>query len=77
MTGRRSPGYERGSAGVWLLGLCTVLALVATAAVLVGSAMVLRHRAAAAADLSALAAAGDVLAGETAACGRASTVAEA
>src|SRR4051794_35931994 len=54
--GRRSE--ERGSATVWVLAFSTVLALAGAAGVLVGSAVVTRHRAAAAADLAALAAAG-------------------
>lgn len=62
---------------MWLLGLCSVLVLAAVTAVLVGSAMVTRHRAIAAADLSALAAAGKALAGETAACAAAAGIAEA
>jgi secretion/DNA translocation related TadE-like protein len=55
--------------------LCSVLALAATAAVLVGSAMVTRHRAIAAADLSALAAAGKALDGEESACAAAADIA--
>lgn len=46
---------ERGSATVWVLTACGVLALVGAAAVLVGAAAVARHRATAAADLAALA----------------------
>lgn len=71
-TARRA---DRGSAGVWLLGLCSVLALAATAAVLVGSALVTRHKAIAAADLSALAAAGKALEGEESACAAAVDIA--
>ncbi|MBA2417026.1 MAG: flp pilus-assembly TadE/G-like family protein [Geodermatophilaceae bacterium] len=66
---------DRGSAGVWLLGLCSVLVLAATAAVLVGSALVTRHKAIAAADLSALAAAGAALEGEESACAAAADIA--
>lgn len=66
---------DRGSAGIWLLGLCAVLALTATAAVLVGSAMVTRHRADNAADLSALAAAGKAAEGERSACAAAADIA--
>lgn len=68
---------DRGSAGVWLLGLCSVLVLAATAAVLVGSAMVTRHKAIAAADLSALAAAVKALEGEESACAAAAGIAAA
>ncbi|MGI8530526.1 MAG: Rv3654c family TadE-like protein [Geodermatophilaceae bacterium] len=66
---------DRGSAGVWLLGLCSVLVLAATAAVLVGSAMVTRHKAIAAADLSALAAAGKAWEGTESACAAAADIA--
>lgn len=65
---------DRGSASVWVLGLAAVLALAVTAAVLAGSAMVLRHKASAAADLSALAAASTALDGPTAACAAAAEV---
>lgn len=68
---------ERGSAGVWLLALCGVLALACVAGVLVGAAIVSRHRAGAAADLAALAAAGRVLDGEAAACATAADVSAA
>lgn len=64
-----------GSAGVWLLALCSVLVLAVTAAVLVGSALVTRHKATAAADLSALAAAGKALEGEGASCAAAADIA--
>ncbi|CAN5273355.1 hypothetical protein BH20ACT5_BH20ACT5_23170 [soil metagenome] len=66
---------ERGSAGVWLLALCAVLVLVSVAGVLVATATVARHRANAAADLAALAAAARVLDGEPMACGLAAEVA--
>ncbi|MBA3252411.1 MAG: hypothetical protein H0T66_19390 [Geodermatophilaceae bacterium] len=66
---------ERGSASIWVLGLSAVLVLAVVAAVLVGSAITLRHRAAAAADLAALAAAGRALDGQAAACAAATQVA--
>ncbi|MGY1914795.1 Rv3654c family TadE-like protein [Blastococcus sp. SYSU DS0973] len=66
---------ERGSATVWVLALSAVLALLATAAVLVGVAAVARHRAAGAADLAALAAAGRAVLGNPAACPAAAEVA--
>ena len=54
---RQGDGRERGSATVWVLVLCGVLATVGVAVVLMGAAVVARHRAGAAADLAALAAA--------------------
>ena len=66
---------ERGSATVWVLALAAVLALVATAAVLAGMAAVARHRAAGAADLAALAAAGRHVLGDRTACSVAAEVA--
>ena len=68
---------ERGSATVWVLALAAVLGLVATAAVLVGVAVVARHRAASAADLAALAAAGRAVSGDPSACAAAAEVARA
>ncbi len=70
-----SAGAERGSASVWLVGLCAVLVLAVTASVLAGSAIVTRHRATAAADLSALAAAGSAIEGRDAACAAAADIA--
>ena len=55
---RRVVADERGSATVWVLALSGVLAAVGVAGVLIGAAVVARHRATSAADLSALAAAG-------------------
>ena len=52
---RRGGGRERGSATVWVLVLCGVLATVGMAVVLTGAAVVARHRAGTAADLAALA----------------------
>jgi secretion/DNA translocation related TadE-like protein len=68
---------ERGSATVWMLALSGVLATVGVAAVLVGAAVVARHRATAAADLSALAAAGRAVTGDADACASAADVARA
>lgn len=73
----RSVADDRGSASIWLLGLTSVLALAVVAAVLAGSAMVLRHRAGAAADLAALAAASKAVEGQDAACAAAAGVASA
>lgn len=61
MTGHR----ERGSGTVLVLGLCGVAVVLLTVTVLLGGAVQARHRAAAAADLAALAAA-DVLLGRAA-----------
>jgi secretion/DNA translocation related TadE-like protein len=68
---------ERGSATVWVLALSGVLAVIGVAAVLVGAATVARHRATAAADLSALAAAGRAVVGSPAPCATAADVAMA
>ena len=68
---------ERGSATAWVLVLAAVVAVVAMGAVLVGAAVVTRHRAASAADLAALAAAGQAVAGNPSACVIAARVAEA
>jgi secretion/DNA translocation related TadE-like protein len=75
MTAR--PTGDHGSATVWVIALSTVLAVVGAAVVLVGAATVARHRAEAAADLAALAAAGRAAAGEPGACGLAAEVARA
>ena len=68
---------ERGSATVWVLALAGVLGLVTAASVLVGVAVVARHRAASAADLAALAAAGGAVTGNPDACSAAADVARA
>ena len=73
----RRPTGERGSATVWVIALSAVLAVVGTAVVLVGVATVARHRAGAAADLAALAAAGRAARGEPGPCGLAADVAKA
>jgi secretion/DNA translocation related TadE-like protein len=57
--------------------MMAVLLAVATAGVYVGSAVIARHRAQAAADLAALAAAARLAAGADAACAQASVVAQA
>jgi secretion/DNA translocation related TadE-like protein len=69
--------HERGSATVWMLALSGVLAVVGIAAVLVGAAAVARHRAGSAADLAALAAAGQAVTGGPAACTTAADIAAA
>ena len=68
---------ERGSATVWVLALAGVLAVVGMAVVLVGAAVVARHRAGAAADLAALAGAGRAVLGDPDACAVAADVAAA
>ena len=74
MSGARDE--EDGSATVWVLVACGVLALIGAAAVLVATAVVARHRATAAADLAALA--GAVLAVEGGdGCGAAARLAAA
>jgi secretion/DNA translocation related TadE-like protein len=68
---------DRGSATVWSLGLTAVLLAVFAAVLLMDQAVVARHRAGAAADLAALAAADHALDGKTVACGLAVRVASA
>lgn len=68
---------DRGSATVWSLGLMGVLLALFAAVLLMDQAVVARHRAGAAADLAALAAADHALDGEPAACGFATRVASA
>jgi len=71
------PAGERGSATVWVVALAGVLAAIGVAAVLVGAAVVGRHRATAAADLAALAAAEHAVRGDPGACAAAGEVAGA
>lgn len=68
---------DRGSATVWVAMAATVLCAVFAAVLAMGQAVVARHRAGAAADLAALAAADHALWGTTAACARAAEVAGA
>ncbi|MET0456072.1 MAG: Rv3654c family TadE-like protein [Mycobacterium sp.] len=68
---------ERGSASIVAAAMLTVLVMMTAVGAAVGSALVARHRAQAAADLAALAAAGSVAAGRQTACDSASSVAEA
>lgn len=74
---RRLPWDDRGSATVWVLALCGVLVSLGAAAVLVGAAVVGRHRAEAAADLAALAAADRAVSGTADPCAAAASVASA
>jgi secretion/DNA translocation related TadE-like protein len=77
VTGRPPPrpAGERGSATVWVLGLAGLLAVLGAAVVLAGAAVVARHRATAAADLAALAAAGRAAMGDPAPCATAERLA--
>ncbi len=68
---------ERGSAGVWVLALSGVVLLAGAASVLAGVAMIGRHEAGTAADLSALAAASRALSGSEIACSSAEEIANA
>lgn len=67
---------DRGAATVWTAGAVAALLAVTTLVVWLGAAAATRHRAASAADLAALAAAGTALEGERVACGKARWVAE-
>jgi secretion/DNA translocation related TadE-like protein len=69
--GRRSQEADRGSASIWTAAGIAALFLVGIALLAVGAVAQTRHRAVAAADLAALAAAGDAPDGATAACVRA------
>ena len=82
MTGR-GPGAwgarlrdERGAATVMVAGMAAVLMLLVVLGLQLGGAVLTRHRVAAAADLAALAAAGQLAAGADRACERARWVVE-
>ncbi|MEU4150934.1 Rv3654c family TadE-like protein [Streptomyces sp. NPDC026659] len=75
-TARRGRG-DQGSATVWSLGAVAVLCVVFGAVLALGHAVAVRHRAAGAADLAALAAADHWAEGGAAACARAERVATA
>ncbi|MGW7384567.1 Rv3654c family TadE-like protein [Streptomyces sp. NPDC054794] len=68
---------DRGSATVWSVGAIAVLCVVFGVVLALGQAVVVRHRAAGAADLAALAAADHWAEGTTGACARAERVAGA
>lgn len=68
---------DRGSATVWSVGAVAVLCVVFGVVLTVGQAAVARHRAAAGADMAALAAADHWTEGTSAACARAERVAAA
>jgi secretion/DNA translocation related TadE-like protein len=71
------PGSERGSATIVAASMMVAVLAVTVGAVHVGSAVVARHRAQAAADMAAVAAATIMPVGPGAACERASAVARA
>ncbi|MFI6661961.1 Rv3654c family TadE-like protein [Streptomyces sp. NPDC050523] len=70
-------GGDRGSATVWSVGAVAVLCVVFGVVLALGQAVVVRHRAAGAADLAALAAADHWADGGRAACDRAGRLARA
>ncbi|KAA0935816.1 hypothetical protein FGF04_17625 [Streptomyces apricus] len=74
---RSGPAADRGSATVWTVGAIAVLCVVFGAVLVMGQAVVIRHRAGGAADLAALAAADHWTDGRTRACARADRVARA
>ncbi|MDV6011363.1 Rv3654c family TadE-like protein [Haloechinothrix sp. LS1_15] len=67
---------DRGFATVWAAGAVLAILLVYTLLMSLGAATVARHRAAAVADLAALAAAADATSGTGAACDAAGRVAD-
>lgn len=69
-----APADDRGVATVWAAGMVAVLVSVAVFGLSLGAAMVARHHAESAADLAALAGAGQVLPGESYACTQARRV---
>ncbi|WP_250401327.1 Rv3654c family TadE-like protein [Streptomyces cellostaticus] len=70
-------GSDQGSATVWSVGVITVLCVVFGTVLVLGQAVVVRHRAAGGADLAALAAADHWAEGTAGACARAERVAAA
>jgi secretion/DNA translocation related TadE-like protein len=75
--GFRRPPHDRGSATVWAVAGVAVIMTVFLVGLHLGSAVIARHRAEAAADLAALAAAGVAVEGAEASCDRAGEVAAA
>jgi len=67
----RKPDSDRGFATVWAACAVAVLAFLGAFLFWLGAATAVRHRAESAADLAALAAAGEVSSGSEAACARA------
>jgi secretion/DNA translocation related TadE-like protein len=73
---QRDPGRrDRGSGTIYVLAMTAVVVLLTLAGLALGQALIARHRAAAAADLSAISAASRVLDGPISACKTASLVA--
>ncbi|MFE9765049.1 Rv3654c family TadE-like protein [Streptomyces sp. NPDC005808] len=70
-------GSDRGAATVWSVGVIAVLCAVFGVVLAMGQVVLVRHRAAGAADLAALAAADHWMDGPTVACGKADRVARA
>ncbi|WRZ54664.1 flp pilus-assembly TadE/G-like family protein [Streptomyces sp. NBC_01314] len=73
----RSIRSDRGSATVWAVGVIVALCAVFGAVLALGQAVVIRHQAAATADLAALAAADHWMKGAEGACATAARVARA
>ncbi|RZS41255.1 secretion/DNA translocation related TadE-like protein [Herbihabitans rhizosphaerae] len=71
MSGRSGTTADRGSATIWTAAAIAAIVGVLALMIAVGGAAVARHRAVAAADLAALAAAAHAGTGETRACERA------
>lgn len=71
---RRGGDTQRGSATVWMLSVAGLVLAAALVGALVAAAVLTRHRAEAAADLAALAAADAALTGPRAACEQARRV---
>ena len=71
----RVQGDDGGSATIWSLSIIVMLTAAMMLALALAAAVIQRHRATSAADLAALAGAGQVLAGPAAACGRAAEIA--
>jgi secretion/DNA translocation related TadE-like protein len=70
-------GRDEGSATLWVVCAMAVVVAVGGACAAVGTVTVDRHRADAAADAAALAAAADVLAGQSGACAAGAVIAKA
>lgn len=73
----RRPAKDEGAGVAWMLCVCAVVWAAAVTLVVVGGATVARHRAGAAADLGALAAAQALLSGRSDPCAAAALVAGA
>ena len=72
---REAADRDRGSGTIYVLAMTAVVVLLTLAGLALGQAVVARHRAAAAADLSAISAASRVLNGPISACQAAALVA--